>query len=503
MLDSFVPSGAPVTLFLQPLHPAAVGVALEKLAGGGAERALIVLLEGVEELAGFLGCEDFSGAIREHRLLFAVSEGHLAEVLASRRGMPIPGTFIRTSHLADAKVQELIGVCQRIFVDEQRRRTERVEEIRGMLAARRKRGAGALGGGDGGKNPALACGAPRAGGASVERGAVLVSARRRFELWRGHVESDALVAAVRGAFGEDEGGVRVWAMDDVFSMSPLHLLEECVREGGVDLMVLQDVFRPDAHDLIPMEVGVVTWVTTGRVVSFETAGERDGLLLAEPGDVEVAREMGWPAERVRVATRPAMEEAKKGRGKGLAFVGDTMAAEMPESAEEYSSHKLLYERVESEMGRNPLVAGSDVGRYVERLREEMGIATGTFPMEAAVRRWAIPLWQQGVVRHLRSLKVEVGVWGKGWPAEFGARAIESREELWAVLSGAGVLVHPEPLPRLHAVESAGLPLLRPPVAGTTMAQFAGMARRMLASGGEVAGPQNALSIATLRGLGLR
>lgn len=449
MLDQFTPSAAPVTLFLHPLHPAALTVALGKLPP---EHALIALLDEPADLALFLACDNFVAAIESHRLLFASSLDHLASLLARHRSMPIPGTFIRTSHLPDATVSALIEACQKIFIGEQNQRTARVEALRAS---------------------------GQAGGKPGDSSGIVVSTLGRFALWHGHAESDTLERVAGEVLASGQGEVTRWNADDPLTASPLHLLE---LSRGARAMVLRDLFRPDLHDLLPRDVRLITWVTTGRLLPFDSAGPHDHLLFTDASDIAKAHQLGWPADRTHLAQRPLLSRppATKPTGR-LGFIADTSEPAFPETVEDYSSHKLLCERVQAELSENPLVTGPDILTYLARVRDQMHIDPGTFPLELVALRFAIPLWRRELARHVAEAGVPLAVYGTGWPVELNAEPVASRVDLVRSLASVDALIRPEPLARSHATESTGLTVLRLPPAGTAIGQFVAQARRALAS----------------------
>lgn len=428
MLESLSGS-APVAVYLQPMHPAGVVEALRIL---GAEQVLIALLESEEELGLFLGCVDFSGAIRAHRLLFATSvegRGGLAEVLAANADMPTPGLFVRTSHLTDEVVTGLIEGCQAVFGREHERRTVRVNELSGRVVAR--------------EWPARR---------------VVVGRRGRFEVWNDG--ADVLAGVMGGVEGVE---VVTWVMDDPLRASPVHLLGLAVEADG---MVGCDFYRPDAQGILPGDFRLVTWATCGRIASYSDAGEGDLLLVADSELRGLARARGWPEEKVVMAGRPVrVPGGVAGEPGHVAMIGETKEIKIPAVIEDYSSHRLLWERVEAELRGNALRVGQDVEGYVTKIQEEMSISGDGFPMELIVSALVVPLWRQQVVRMLVAAGVGVKTYGRGWDSVQDLRAtwggeIGSQGELFAAVDGARLLLAPEPGVRAHPVDFAGRPVVR-------------------------------------------
>lgn len=424
MLDTFTPTTS-VSLFLQPMHPAAAAHALSLLGSG---QALVALLDAPESLAPFLACHDFSAAIDAHRLFFADGTDALATLLRTRPGLPTPGLFVRTNHLPDELVQSLVAACQKVFAAEHDRRAARVESLRASASP---------------------CSRP------ARR--LVVSASLGFTLW-----SDAAGALSRVAAELPGVTPLPWATDDPLAASAVHLLE---LASSADAILAADFYRDGAQGLLPLDLPVLTWVTLPHVTSFSVAGPRDRLLLAHADFAATARAAGWPDARVTLATPPVPTLAAAPAPR-LAFIADTRPIRVPAQVEEFSSHRLLWERAEAELTANPLRVGTDILAYLERLRAEMDIAADSFPAELIARELAVPKWQHEIARLCLRAGLPLALHGHGWdqlpdlaPSHQGP--ITTAAGLTAALTAATAILLPDPVSRSHPAVHAGRPVVIP------------------------------------------
>ncbi len=129
MLRSLKVTG-PISCMLAPPHAASVRVALEMTA---AAHAIVVLVPDRLAIAVLLACDDFSAAIRQHRLWFAWGEtwaDELDKLFEERPGLATPTQFIRLPVTEQETVEQMIRAAQGVFAAVLRRRSALAREMR-------------------------------------------------------------------------------------------------------------------------------------------------------------------------------------------------------------------------------------------------------------------------------------------------------------------------------------------------------------------------------------
>src|SRR5262249_32181271 len=141
-----------------------------------------------------------------------------------------------------------------------------------------------------------------------------------------------------------------------------------------DAVVAADIGRADLPaSLAPAELPWVTWVTTGRIPSFAAAGPNDRLLVADTCWIADATTAGWSAGRGAVAGLPLAEASSSPNAAALAIIANTCITETPESVTEYSSHTLLWEKIQHLIARDPFAIPDDPAEWVRKLATADGI----------------------------------------------------------------------------------------------------------------------------------
>lgn len=422
LLEAFRPTSS-VACFLFPFHPAAVREALDMTSS---QQAVIALLGDID-LSMFLSCEDFSADFASNRLWLVRDAAGLEALLQDRRGLPVPGIFIRTPGTDDALVKTGVDSCQAVFSRIRERNEQHAEQIRRT---------------------------PRTLSRPAQR--LLVATTNRFKLW-----DDAQVALRDIASAMDGMEMMNWAIDDPASMSPLHLLEQSSK---ADALLAADFFRGDAHGVLPSDLPVITWVTQPRVDTYTAASKLDRVLLADPAFRKLARQAGWPDAQVEMAARPTTLLPSPPPGSRLALIADTLPLSIPPEIEDFSSHRLLWERAESELRTDPLRIGTDIAGYLDRMRIEMHIAPEGFPTVTIAERLVVPLWQQEVARRILGAGLPLKIYGSGWDktevSSAVAGSICSVQDLRKAVEQAAALIVPIPVAYAHPAEACGRAALR-------------------------------------------
>jgi hypothetical protein len=253
--------------------------------------------------------------------------------------------------------------------------------------------------------------------------------------------------------------------DDPAGCSPL-ALAGAIRDA--DAVVAADLARADLPaGLAPLELPWITWTTAGHIPAFPTAGPNDRLLLADPSAMVDANAAGWPAERVTVAGWPQCEAAllPPATPRSLAIIADTCAVEPPEAVTEFSSHTLLWEKIQRIISSDPISVPDDPSAWVRELASGHGIDLRALDVPLFVNRLVLPAYAQAIADMLVAAGLPVRMHGSGWEsiprfADHAAGPVTSREELSVIGNAAAGVVHVWPSGNAHPVDALGRPVLR-------------------------------------------
>jgi len=440
MLESLVPSST-LACFLHPFHPAAIAEALSLLSP---TQAVVALLESPQDLTAFLACDDFSADIAAHRLFFCPSTDHLASFLAARPGLPTPGQFIRTDTLDDATCRSLIETCQSHFGHEHARRLAEVARLTTRPAPE-----------------------------SPPARFVLATTSR----YTPFADAPSALAALL------PGEPTLWPHDDPLHTSPLALL---ALAHTADAVITADLYRDCAQSLLPPALAFITLATRAPIPP-PTPNAHDRLILTHAALEPLAKAAGWSPQQYTLASLPQLPATAPTSPAHLALLADTspIPASPPAQIEDFSSHRLLWERIQSDLTSNPLLAGADIVAYISARRAELAIPEAGFPLATFAERLAIPLWQQSLARVLVGAGVPLRIHGAGWAtaapdlAGLLAGPLTSPAAAHLALCSATALLPPYPLPGPHPIHSAPRPLL--PLTTSDPATLARRAPSLLAA----------------------
>jgi hypothetical protein len=427
-------AGTGSACFLNPQHAAQVRVALEHLQPN---QALICVLGDGANVATLLHCDDFAPEIDRGRLWLACGDEwatQLARILDGRPGLPVCSRFVRLPKVDQQALERTIADAQRVFSECTARRNAAIASIRSSWRRR-----------DLGADKPRAC----------------VVARSMFRLWDDAGET--LYRAVRAT------AVAQWTRfdpDDPAGCSPLAL---ATAVGGSDVVVAADLGRSELPPgLAPAELPWVTWVTSGRIPAFAAAGTHDRLLLADERWVADARTNGWPTERLTLAGWPTDDTTSSAAASSqpvLAIIADTRAIEPPEAVTEYSSHTLLWEKIQHTIGREPFSVPDDPAEWVRKLASSANIDPRSLDVPAFVQGLVLPTYAQAIADMLIAAGIPLRIYGAGWDLlpRFTGHArgpVTSREELFAIARDATALVHVWPMATAHPIDALGRPVVR-------------------------------------------
>lgn len=429
MLKSLEPRGT-VACFLAPIHAAEIRAALEKLS---AQHAVVVLQPELRSLRIILGCEDFSADIAAGRVFFITGDtwaDDFRQLFNDRPGLPTPQQFIKLPTLADEIADPLINTTQPLLSAVLSARAAQIialrEQVRPTRSAIRK---------------------------------IAVIAGSRFQLWD---DAGSVLAAALKSTGDV--AVQQLDPDQPLASSPLATALFC---HDCDALITADTARCDFPDVLRRDLPWATWVSKGRIPKAETAGPRDGLLVADPDWRKEAIAAGWPENRVFVATFPARDCAPSAPTKfaGWTVIAHTVPVSQPEKLNEFSSHKLLWESIAQQLYRDPFALTDDINAFLHKHCRAVKVDESTLDMRLFIESLLLPAYQQGVVRAMMKAKVPVRVLGRGWDEieEFKPIAgdrIESADALNGAIASSTRLVHVWPTTHVHPMASYGLPVLK-------------------------------------------
>jgi hypothetical protein len=198
-----------------------------------------------------------------------------------------------------------------------------------------------------------------------------------------------------------------------------------------------------------------------------SAGANDRLLLADERWMADATNASWPADRLAFAGWPTIDATSLPAPSvaSLAIIADTCAIEAPEAVTEYSSHTLLWEKVQQVIRRDPFAVPDDPAEWVRKLASNANIDLRSHDVPVFVHALVLPAYAEAIADMLISADIPLRIYGSGWDAlpRFSSHAagpVASREELSAIAQGATALVHVWPSPSAHPIDALGRPVLR-------------------------------------------
>jgi hypothetical protein len=417
---------AATACFLAPFHSAQIEIALRRLEP---EQAVVALLPRFDDLRFILHCQDFSGDISAHRLWFTAGDQwprDMLELFRSNRGLAIPQQFIRTILLSDETSTNLISTAQKIFSEEVNHRTLAISELRKTRSRQHVN----------------------------KRKRITLAAPMRFRLW------------------DDAGGIlrRTIADDSTFDWTvidfddPLHASPSALAHAAVesDAILAANLTRAHCAQFLHPEIPLISWLTKHTIPAFETAGAHDMLLLCDDYSLDLAKKSGWPADRLAVASWPAI--ARSSESKTISIIADTRPID-PSPPFELSSHQLLWDLIRAELQNNPAIVAGDLMPYLHSRMKRLGVAEQGLDQRRFVEDLIIPAWQQSVASHLLNSKLPLRLFGQGWAdiptfAPHAGGTIQQREQLTHAISTSAAMIHIWPSSLPHPIDTAGPPVIR-------------------------------------------
>jgi hypothetical protein len=429
----------------------------------GAAPVLVVIQPELEIARVILSTFDFADQITRHRLWLVCGSNwstQLRELFDIHPGLATPTRFIRTKWTGDDVITPMIAGAQEVFSNVLGERGQKLSSLQAESAP------------------------------ANDVGDILLIGGSEFRLW-----DDAQAVLRQQLSNQSNISIHGFDTDDALNGSPLALLHAARKCGSV---ISANICRADCNQLIFADVPWITWITQPSVPTFETAGPRDALILADANWRAIARKAGWPDHRVRVCGWPrrAIEPQP---GQELSFICDTQKIEIPATVKSYSSHRLLWELIEEELYTDPL-AVEKIDTYLTDRAGQLNISLEVLDTRSFIERLIIPAYQQGLARMLIAERIPLAVHGSGWSdlPEFAAQSrgrILSAGELESAIATCAGLIYCWPERSAHAMEATDKPVVYR--AGRDRSQLIRTARRVL-SGGVRKAPVASISCQQLR-----
>jgi hypothetical protein len=185
-------------------------------------------------------------------------------------------------------------------------------------------------------------------------------------------------------------------------------------DAGV--LVAADLGRADLPAVVPAGVAWVTWCTQGRIPKFDARqGPRDRLLLIHPSLQPAARAVGWPDDRISIATDPTGARPLESDALPTIFF-DLPKIEVPAQINEYSSHRLLWDRIAHEIAKDPFGHRPPVLEYIRSIGRSLGIERDALPTDLVLHKLIEPLFAKSIALHLHAAGHKFWIVGSGWDA---------------------------------------------------------------------------------------
>lgn len=380
---------AVVSILLYPTHPQQILATLDRLQP---HQAIQVVLPDAASLALFLGCCDFSQAIAQHRLFFLCEDiGVTLESLHDRLpGLPLAGQFVRLVvspvDRCDSAIASLQGAIGRISG----RIAQKIEIAR---RAQRTRW-------------------------PIRR--ICLVAPSRFRLW--HNPAELLAREIHMA--DAPVAMTTLDTDNPLTASPLALAQAVVDAHA---LVAADLGRGDVPGVVDDQVPWICWATTSRIPRYVPAAEKDVLLLADASLRPIARQLGWPDDRIHAAGWPVLIDPPApidGIAPHLLIAADTRPLEVPADVDAFSSHAVLWTHLTQSLQADPFILSESAERFVARRARMGGIDPSSLPMRRFIDECVSPAFMQGIARALIDANLPVVLAGRGWSDldEFADRA---------------------------------------------------------------------------------
>ena len=435
-------SGNLTSCYISPAYAGLLVTSLERM---GRAAGLLAVVPDISTLKVILGSHDFGDEFEHGRLWFAAGEDWphmLGKVLDRNPGLPIPSRFIRTKLTGDDVANPIISEAQRVFSQIISERAKQLDAL-------------------------------RAADTAIDRGKILLIAPSQFRLWDFAPRALSLLSVPNHADDSDsvqrgQNGVisHFWRFDPdrPDQSSPLALAHAA---DGCGTVIAADVSRLDAQNLVSPKTAWITWITRPIIPPHSHACEHDRLILAEGSWKKIAKDLGWPEEKLSIACWPKwISQTAPVASPQLAIIADTMPIKVPNAIEDLSSHRVLWELIEDELKQNPFIMNLDCVAYLDSRAKQVGIDPAMIDRRKFIDLLLVPAYQQGLARTAIRTGLPIKLHGFGWTAieeftQHAAGPVTSFEQFKAILQQTTAILHAWPVREFHAISTVGKPVVIP------------------------------------------
>ncbi len=425
MLGQVIVSGSSAVL-LAPTHAQQIRTVLDRMS---VQQVLMVIIPG-EYIAGtILSCADFSAEIRARRLWLACGPDWLEEITAileSQDGIAPASMMIRVPGLNAGAVERVLKPCEALLIRNTRTHSTQLGLVYSKPQSPKK-------------PPKKVC---------------VVSGP--FKLWddASHQLENAIASA-------DVEAVIV----DSSIPTQSSALKVARSADGCDAILTANVSRTDLPMVAPHNVPWITWVTNNRIPRHDPAATSDRLIVSEPTQVRLAIEAGWKESSILVGQEPIRTKTTS-RNALPAIFADLEPIVMPRSIEEMSSQRLVWERIEHDVGRNPLCIGASPVEYIYRVAEQIGLARNGMPIDTIRSELLVPQFMRSLAKCLKAANVKFKIYGRGWDAipevaTCWAGPIIDGDSLAKALTATSAILDVWPGDATHPARRSGRTMIRP------------------------------------------
>jgi hypothetical protein len=395
--------------FVVPAHAQDVVVALSKLAP---EQTLLVVHPADSFLIQLLACHDFSADLRSRKFILAVGpawQREFADTFTRHPTLVPPHQLIKLPYASPRFVERVFGSIEHLIHQESQ---SHQQKLRAMSI----------------------------GMAGTSTSGLLLAAGSSPRLWSsltGHLLS---VAAAN-----DAADVSTLDTSDPTTASAMALARAAQSKSA---LLTADVGRADLPELLPVSKPWIAWCSHGRIPKRVESARRDKLILSSAQLLEPALRAGWNKSDLRVGLPieipPIAADAKP------TMIVDFVPPHVPAAFNEFSSHRLLWEFIDSQLSADALFSNSPLQQTIPSLLAKFNIDPQSFPFDLLVRQLLEPAFARALAKQLVKRGVDFRLVGSGWDSEPELTGVRSSVNcLNDALAGASCLIDMFPGQRLH------------------------------------------------------
>ncbi len=373
MLDKFTITNT-AACFVWPTH----GIQLvEALARLRRDQALLAVVPDLDDASFLLASADLSPLIDSGRLFFAWGaawDRELQKLFESVEGLPPTSQLIRSPLLEDSTWESMLRLAESVVAAATGRHRLAIAALQQQSPAPR--------------HPARR---------------ICFVAASSDSLW---ADADALPAEL--VSGPTD--VRRIDLSRPAESSSLHFLRTA---SACDAILTTNIARADHAGLLSTSIPWVCWLTQARIPAFVAGADADVLIAAEESIRRRAIAAGWPADRVLLGSEAPIA-FKPSPGGVPTIVCDLTRLVMPDSVKEFSSHRLVWEQIESELRADILSPRIPVDEFLNNRASRQRVSVEHFPINVFRQELIAPLFVREFARQWIARGKPLRLIGRGW-----------------------------------------------------------------------------------------